>query len=48
MLSDKIEGIEKNSTSIVRQKQMQVLDVERNILQVNTLSNPIQYISFYL
>ncbi len=34
MLSDKIEGIEKNSSMVVRQKQMQVLDLERNILQV--------------
>lgn len=34
LLSEKIEGIEKNSSHVVRQKQMQVLDLERNILQV--------------
>jgi hypothetical protein len=35
MLSDKVEGLDgKTPMSIVRQKQLQVLDLERNILQV--------------
>ena len=38
MLSEKIEGIEmKAPTSVLRQKQMQVLDLERNILQAKGL-----------
>lgn len=40
LLSDKNEGIEFKSTHKIRQLQLQVLDLERNILQVSLFSFP--------